>query len=311
MSWRIWLMRYSLLSTLATCLCMSLASVGHTQQNNIPDSMGTEPSLYRTPIHYRIAEIDPRFNLTPQQLLQLAQQAANIWEQASGQTYFVYDPEAELTIHLVYDERQQQSDNRLQGLDQLKQQKQRLENQNQQIQKFKQDIQETTALIASQQTQLMLQFQQYNNQMQQINQTRSMNKALAEQLTQQQKSLQLKSAVLKQEIQQHNQKTQQLNQQIQLLNQNNKSMVASAQQFNQSFKPRLFHKGNFKANQIYIYEFSSPNDLRLTLAHEFGHALGLQHNDDPKALMYPTIKSQDLDHFHLTEADQALLQAKQ
>ncbi|MDW5308229.1 matrixin family metalloprotease, partial [Acinetobacter baumannii] len=29
------------------------------------------------------------------------------------------------------------------------------------------------------------------------------------------------------------------------------------------------------------------------LAHEFGHALGLKHTDDPKSLMYPLLKEQD------------------
>ena len=92
---------------------------------------------------------------------------------------------------------------------------------------------------------------------------------------------------LQQEIQVHNQKTQQLNRDIQKLNQNNKQLVASAHQFNQTFQPRLFHKGHFNGKQIFIYEFSSVDELRLTLAHEFGHALGLN---------IPTIQSPSCIH---------------
>ena len=62
---------------------------------------------------------------------------------------------------------------------------------------------------------------------------------------------------IQQEIQVYNQKTQQLNRDIQKLNQNNKQLVASTHQFNQTFQPRLFHKGHFNGKQIFIYEFSS------------------------------------------------------
>lgn len=99
-------------------------------------------------------------------------------------------------------------------------------------------------------------------------------------------------------------KTQQLNQQIKGLNQNNQQLALSANQFNQTFQPRLFHKGQFNGKQISVYEFSSKDDLRMTLAHEFGHALGLDHTDDPTSLMYPVIQKQNMERFALAHADQ-------
>lgn len=90
----------------------------------------------------------------------------------------------------------------------------------------------------------------------------------------------------------------------------NDQLNHAVDQFNQRFQPRLFDKGAFDGSKIMIYEFSSTADLRLTLAHEFGHALGLQHNHDPQALMFPMMQKQDLQNFKLTSADLALLNAR-
>lgn len=45
----------------------------------------------------------------------------------------------------------------------------------------------------------------------------------------------------------------------------------------------------------------------MTLAHELGHALGLKHTTDPKSLMYPYLKEQDIHNFKLTDSDLDLL----
>lgn len=301
-------MRYLSVAMVTACLCMGSTQFSYAQ-NDLHSISSHRHEVIKKPLYYRIAEVDPRFNLTTQQLLELTQQAAKIWEQETGQQHFIYDPQAEFSINLVYDERQQHSSNRIQGLNQLKQQQKQWENQNQQLQQIKDEVQRTTALIASKQSQLTAQFQQYNMEVQRFNQQRSSSKDMAEQFNQRQHALELQSAALQREIQQHNQKTQQLNQDIIRLNQNNQQLVASANQFNQVFQPRLFHKGLFNGRQITVYEFSSLDDLRMTLAHEFGHALGLPHTDDPSSLMYPVIQKQNIQKFSLTDSDRELVKA--
>lgn len=111
---------------------------------------------------------------------------------------------------------------------------------------------------------------------------------------------------MRQEINQYNQRINQLNQKVDELNALNQQLDASVQQYKQRFKPHLFHKGLFNGKEILIYEFESTDDLRLTIAHELGHALGLEHSDDPQALMHPIMKDQDTAHFRLTQADISL-----
>lgn len=72
-------------------------------------------------IRYRIAEVDPRFGLNEHELKQISQQATDIWKQGLGQDYFVYDPNARLSIRLIYDQRQDESIQRRDQLSKLTQ----------------------------------------------------------------------------------------------------------------------------------------------------------------------------------------------
>ncbi len=59
-----------------------------------------------TRLRYQIAEVDPRFGLSKNEVIQLSQEAIQIWHEGTHQPLFVYDDQALLKIHLIYDERQ-------------------------------------------------------------------------------------------------------------------------------------------------------------------------------------------------------------
>ena len=60
-----------------------------------------------------------------------------------------------------------------------------------------------------------------------------------------------------------------------------------AKSYNQKYGHGLeFNQGEYTQGNINIYQFDSPNSLRMVLAHELGHALELEHLDNPEAIMY-------------------------
>lgn len=258
-----------------------------------------------SPLHYRIAYLDPRLNISKQKMIEISQEAAAIWEQGTGKRYFVYDPKATFTVNLVFDQRQVRSMKRTENLKNLEQEKQLWLDENQKLLKLKQDSQQLHTQLELQKIKYQAQLNAYASaQKKYLNKSNTKNLNLLQERT---KLLNQQRDVLQILINDHDRNHQQIQVKTDELKQLHEQLTQSVDRFNQNFAPQLVHKGQFKGKQIFIYEFSSIDDLRLTLAHEFGHALGLKHTHNPKSLMYPRIKEQDPKNFQLTATDLALL----
>lgn len=289
----------------AACFFMMASATTFAQISATPNKNLTTYSS-NNPLRYRIASLDPRLNISSQQMIELSKQAAAIWEKETGQKYFIYDPKAEFVIHLVFDQRQIRSIKRSENLNLLEQEQQIWLHQNQQLQSLKENLAQSATQLELQKIEYQSNTQEYQKALQKFETSRP-NNHLFIKLQQQRQILQQQSTQLQTQVENHNQLIQQHHAEIEKSKQLHQQLKQSVATFNQTFKPQILHKGQFDGKQIFIYEFSSLDDLCLTLAHEFGHALGLKHTKDPKSLMYPRIKEQDAKNFQLTDVDLKLL----
>ncbi|WP_374530583.1 matrixin family metalloprotease [Acinetobacter sp.] len=257
-------------------------------------------------LRFKIGNVDPRFGLTQEQVIQLSQEALSIWQQGTQQDLFVYDPNAKLSIELIYDQRQQEADA-------LKRTQQKLNHSRNQTGRSSDNIEHARAQLEFNQQRLAQQKQQleaeYHHLQSQFANARS--PAQQRNLRDQQQQLQQRIAQFEQEVHYYQQQNQSFNQQVDQHNLSIQQLNQDIVQAQQRFPAREFHKGVFMGNKIEIYQFDGRDDLRLTIAHELGHALGLAHHNDPEALMYPVLGEQDLQHFRLRAADLQLLAERQ
>jgi uncharacterized phage infection (PIP) family protein YhgE len=262
------------------------------------------------PIEYSIGEVDPQFGISKDQLIQDSEKAEKVWEDAAGKNLFEYNPNAKLKINLIFDERQQESneatilENNLKKLDLAHEST--LENYNSLSSDYKSKLQVYNADVAKYKKKLS----DYNDEVKKINSQGGASPDEYDQLEKERKDLEKTFNDLEKERDKLNALAQKTNQAAKeenaIVNQYNTGVETYRDKFGGSIE---FEKGVFDGENINIYQFREDSDLEMTLIHEMGHALGMGHVDNPKSIMYYLMGDQDLDNPKPTEEDLSALKS--
>jgi len=109
---------------------------------------------------------------------------------------------------------------------------------------------------------------------------------------------------LNQEASEINNMVPEINNLLKIRNEAAKEYNRVAELYNQKYGKGLeFNQAEYNGREINIYQFSGREDLMVAMIHEFGHALGLDHVDEPSALMYYLTGGNNEVRLELTEAD--------
>ena len=266
-----------------------------------------------TPLTYSIGTIDPRFDITKSILVADIAQAAAIWnttQSASSSRLLSYLPlGGDVTVNLVYDDRQASTDKlRSVGIeteanrtsyDSLHAQYDSLQHQVKAEQsQYDQTVAAYKAAEVSYNARVSAANARGGASAQEYAALQDQKNALAQQFI----NLKSQETKLNSDIETLNALATTINQLIVQLNLN----VA---QYNQTGAVAgKFEEGvyEFKSGiqTIDIYEYSNHTQLVRVLAHELGHALGLDHVSDPQAIMYKINSAETL---FATDADKAEL----
>lgn len=224
------------------------------------------PSPCDQPFQFKIGSVDEKFGISPEELKKQSLKASLIWNRAYGEDLFVFDKKAELTVNLVFDKRQELtneigeiSEKITDTGDRLKPEIASHQNLVAEFEKKKKDFSERVKY--------------WNNRGGAPEE--EFNKLISEQ------------ASLKQEADQLNERAKTLNQSAVAFNSDVTNYNETVSEFNIALKQKPeegIYDGKKKAITLFFY-INDP-ELVHTIAHEFGHAIGMQHVLNSESVMF-------------------------
>jgi predicted Zn-dependent protease len=243
-----------------------------------------QPSSCNEPVTYHIGSIDPKFGLTNQEVAGAISTAASVWAKASSRDLFREEPQGSVEINLVYDYRQA-------AADKLKKISGNIDNTKGSYDALKMHIESLDAEFKN------------GGEPEEVYQRLKSEK---ESLDYWHNDLQLRAEELKNIIDTLNSMVVVINGiasnlNLDVVNYNNAGDVLGKE-----FNEGLYEKMNNRQT-ITIFHFNNHDRLVRVLAHELGHALGLEHINNPQGLMYRLNQSEALE---LAPEDIAALKAR-
>lgn len=256
------------------------------------------------PIEYSIGEVDQKFGISKDDVLKNALEAEKVWEAEARKDLFKYNPKAEFKINLVFDERQQSTNESIKLEDNLEKldvaHDSTLQEYNLLKEKYSKQLEEYNKNVDEYEKRI----EKYNKDVAYWNSRGGATEEEYKKLEKEKKELKAMYEKLEKERKVINNLASQANQtaekENQIVNKYNSSLETYKSRFGES---REFEKGIYSGQIINIYEFREVEDLRMTIIHEFGHALGIDHLNDPGSIMYYLMGEQDLENPKLTEED--------
>ncbi|MEW6187757.1 MAG: matrixin family metalloprotease [Thermodesulfobacteriota bacterium] len=255
----------------------------------------------RKPLTYRIGKIDERFGLSRSEFTEYVKAAAVLWNRSFSRPLFREDSKGAIEVNLVYDYRQEATD-RLRSLDiKIDRSRNSLEEWKERYDQLKTEFDEKNTALNGELNTFNNRVKQFNSETEYLNRRGAVEREIYNRLMKEKSELNSRQEDLKVKQEEVRRLGDTLNSLMVVINE-----IASAynldlivhQNTGRSLG-REFCEGLYEFNRgrqsITIFQFDNTDRLIRVLAHEFGHALGLDHSDQEGAIMYRLVLSDELE----------------
>ncbi|MBX7131939.1 MAG: matrixin family metalloprotease [Fimbriimonadaceae bacterium] len=241
-------------------------------------------------ILWRIGNISPEFRVSAAQVQTAVERAVELWESAAGKPLFTFDSTRGFPIDLVYDHRQVLWNTRQTAEAEIE--KRRLS-----VGKADQESKEAVAKLDAENKRLQSQKEAYdaklddfNRRVEEVNSQGGAAPEAASVLDEERRSLDDDRNRLLQAVQALERFKVEVDQLVERRNQQAQALNRAVEAFNTQYGKTAVQLGQCVrrgsvVERIEVFAFSDENHLAIILAHELGHALGIEHVEGDGALM--------------------------
>lgn len=245
------------------------------------------------PITYTIGSFDRRFDVTQKNFLIALSEAETIWEPAIGKELFVYSPEnGDLKVNLVYDYRQEATEE----LSELESVVEEDEAAYRALEGRYKALKAEHGVLKSAYDRAVAEFNAhtvaYESNVERWNNGSRTNRQEFEELEAERRRVEAELSAFKPLENQLNSSVKEVNALVSRLNTLARTLNLNVGEYNtigaergETFTGGLYTRDAL-GERIDIFEFENHQKLVRVLAHELGHALGLEHVEDKEAIMY-------------------------
>lgn len=252
---------------------------------------------------WSLGPVDSRFGLSEKKVKEYATEAALVWNNAYKDNPLLEHKEAggDITITLVYDERQRTTIQNERLKRTIEEEKGELTDIKRTIESLRDEYNTLGSSISARTESYNIALSKHNKEVSYWNQKGGAPNDIYQRLQREAATLETERASINASVARYNQLATTIRQYGREHNEIVGDINEKISTINESAEQE-FEEGTYDPNTetITIYEYGSTDALKRVFIHEFGHALSLGHVEDKNAIMYPINQGKTLT---LSEAD--------
>lgn len=272
------------------------------------DGFSFKSTACTEPLTYRIGEIDPRFDLSEEEVKNSLQEAADAWANVVNRPVAEYSVQGEIVVNLVYDARQQLVNEEILLRKEMSSKEQQIRNYESVYKGLIDNFERRHDVYKQQEKRFNVLLKSFNKWIQEKNERGGLQEDEIPEFKKKKANIEYLKEQIVREKNELNQMDEKLRIKVNELNKLVDEKNGLIDDYNKKYSGKKnFVQGIYEERgsnkKIEVYKFLNAAELRLVLAHELGHALGIRHVPDPGAVMFDHTRNQSKTMLEFAEQD--------